>query len=94
MSDQAIRRRLVVIGHVQGVFFRDSTRDCAQRNGVCGWVRNREDGAVEAVLEGEPGAVQEVIDFCSQGPSRADVRSVELTDESVSSERLRGFEVR
>ncbi len=95
MSAEPIRRRLVVHGRVQGVFFRDSTRELAERHGVVGWVRNRDDGAVEALVEGAPGAVQAVIDFCSRGPSHADVRDVELIDESVGSgEPLRGFEIR
>jgi acylphosphatase len=95
MSADPIRRGIVVHGHVQGVFFRDSTREFAERHGVVGWVRNREDGAVEALVEGAPGAVQAVIDFCSQGPSRADVRDVEVIAESVGAgAALRGFEIR
>ncbi len=95
MSADRVRRRIVVHGHVQGVFFRDSTREFAERHGVVGWVSNREDGAVEAVVEGAPGAVQAVIDFCSEGPSRADVRDVQVIDESVGAgEASRGFEVR
>lgn len=95
MSADPIRRRIAVYGHVQGVFFRDSTREFAQRHGVAGWVRNREDGAVEALVEGTPDAIQAVVDFCSNGPSRADVRGVEVIDESVSAgEPLRGFEIR
>jgi acylphosphatase len=80
---------------VQGVFFRDSTREFAECHGVDGWVRNREDGAVEALVEGAPSSVQAVIDFCSEGPSRANVREVEVIDESVGAgELLRGFEIR
>ena len=51
---------LIVHGRVQGVFFRDSTRECAERHGVAGWVRNRDDGTVEALLEGPAEAVQAV----------------------------------
>lgn len=95
MPGETIRRRVVVRGRVQGVFFRDSVRKRALSEGVVGWVRNREDGAVEALLEGAPDAVQAVIDFCSQGPSRAEVGDVEVIDESVGSgEPLRGFEIR
>jgi acylphosphatase len=93
MTDDIVRRRIVVHGRVQGVFFRDRTRHYAERHSVAGWVRNREDGTVEAMLEGQPGAVQAVIDFCSEGPSRAEVRHVDVIDESVSDEPLRGFEV-
>ncbi|MBS3940049.1 MAG: acylphosphatase [Actinobacteria bacterium] len=59
MSDERARR-LTVHGRVQGVFFRASTRDQAERHGVRGWVANRPDGSVEAWLEGEAGAVAEV----------------------------------
>ena len=56
---------MVVNGRVQGVFFRDSTRQQAREHGVAGWVSNRSDGAVEAVLEGTPGAVERVLSFCA-----------------------------
>ena len=68
MSTDPIRRRIVVHGRVQGVFFRDSTRALASRQGVAGWVRNREDGSVEALLEGSASGVQAVIEFASEGP--------------------------
>jgi acylphosphatase len=88
----AARRRVVVHGNVQGVFFRDSTEKEAGSRGVAGWVRNRDDGAVEAVFEGDPEAVQALVDFCRDGPSRADVDRVDVTDEEP--EGLSGFEVR
>jgi len=66
-----IRRRILVHGHVQGVFFRDSTRRLAERDGVAGWVRNRPDGAVEAVFEGEPQAVERLVRFAREGPRGA-----------------------
>jgi acylphosphatase len=91
MSDLA-RRRVVVHGHVQGVFFRDTTRREAQRRGVSGWVTNRPDGAVEAVFEGSPEAVDGMVDFCSGGPRGADVDRVETSDEEP--EGLSGFDVR
>ena len=87
-----IRRRIVVHGYVQGVFFRDSTRRLAEREGVAGWVRNRSDGAVEAVLEGEPDAVERLIRFASEGPRGAQVERVEVAEEEP--EGLRGFTVR
>ena len=87
-----IRRRVVVHGHVQGVFFRDSTRDRAQSRGVAGWVRNRPDGAVEAVFEGDPEAVESMVRFASEGPGRADVNDVEVNDEEP--EGLGKFDVR
>lgn len=88
----SIRRRVVVYGHVQGVFFRDSTRDRAQSRGVAGWVTNRPDGAVEAVFEGDADAVQSMVRFASEGPGRADVADVEVSEEEP--EGLSGFDVR
>ena len=87
-----IRRRVIVRGFVQGVFFRDSTRRLAQRHGVSGWVANRADGAVEAVFEGEADAVERLVAFSREGPRGAQVESVEVTEEDP--ERLRGFAVR
>jgi acylphosphatase len=86
------RRRVVVHGNVQGVFFRDTTRREAQRRGVAGWVSNRPDGAVEAVFEGDPEAVAAMVDFCERGPRGADVSRVETSDERP--EGLSGFDVR
>ena len=87
-----IRRRIVVHGLVQGVFFRDSVRRAAQQRGVNGWVANRADGSVEAVFEGEPGAVERLLDLCRAGPPGARVDSVDVTDEPP--EDLSGFAVR
>lgn len=86
------RRRVVVIGRVQGVFFRDSTRREADRRSVAGWVANRDDGAVEAVFEGDEEAVRALVRFCREGPGRADVGNVDETEEEP--EGLSGFEVR
>ena len=91
MGERA-RRRVVVYGEVQGVFFRDSTREEAERRGVGGWVTNRPDGAVEAVFEGEPEAVAALVSFCREGPSRADVERVEESEEEP--EGLELFKVR
>ena len=92
MSAAPIRRRVVVRGTVQGVFFRDTTRREALRNGVAGWVANRRDGAVEAVFEGEPPAVEAMVCFAGEGPRGASVLSVEATEERP--EGLGSFEVR
>jgi acylphosphatase len=91
MSDQ-VRSRVVVRGYVQGVFFRDSCRREASARGVAGWVTNRPDGAVEAVFEGEPGAVTAMVDWCRRGPRGADVDSVDETSEEP--EGLTRFEIR
>jgi acylphosphatase len=92
MQSQRVRRRVVVHGRVQGVFFRDSARERARAHGVDGWVTNRSDGAVEAVLEGEPDAVERVLRFFRTGPGRAEVTDVEVSEEEP--EGLGGFEVR
>jgi len=86
------RKRVVISGRVQGVFFRDATRQRAQAAGVAGWVRNTPAGTVEAVFEGEPAAVEQMVEFARRGPSRAEVASIEVEDEEP--EGLNGFEVR
>ena len=86
------RRRVVVSGRVQGVFFRDTTRQRAEAAGVAGWVRNTPDGTVEAVFEGEPGAVDELVEFCRRGPSGAEVAEIDVEEEQP--ENLSGFVVR
>jgi acylphosphatase len=92
MQEDRIRRRLVVHGRVQGVFFRDSVRSCAQANGVAGWIENCNDGSVEAVLEGAPDAVEKVLAFARSGPQQAHVDEVEVGDEKP--EGLSGFAIR
>jgi acylphosphatase len=92
MPDETVRRRVVVRGRVQGVFFRDSTRARADAHGVVGWIRNRPDGAVEAVLEGPPQAVDRVLRFLKIGPPQAEVLDVEVSEEEP--EGLSGFDVR
>jgi acylphosphatase len=88
----AIARRIRVTGRVQGVFFRAWTRDEAQTVGVSGWVRNCSDGSVEAQLEGEQDAVEELIELIREGPPGAEVDRVEV--EEADREGLSGFEVR
>jgi len=86
-----IRRRVVVHGWVQGVFFRDSLRRRALAANVAGWARNNWDGTVEAVFEGEPAAVGRLIAFCHEGPRGASVDRVELVEEDP--EGLSGFRI-
>lgn len=85
------RRRVLVRGFVQGVGFRFSVERAARSRGVAGWVRNRSDGAVEAVFEGEQADVDALVDFCRRGPRGADVERVDVTAESP--EGLAGFRV-
>ena len=87
-----IRRRVEVTGRVQGVFFRDSVQREARAHDVAGWVTNRSDGAVEAVFEGEPDAVEALVAFCRDGPERASVDDVTVHEEEP--EGLHGFRVR
>jgi acylphosphatase len=87
-----VRRRAIVHGHVQGVFFRDSVQRLADRLGVAGWVRNNWDGTVEAVLEGEGACVDQVVEFMRDGPRGARVDGIQVADEDP--EGLSGFEVR
>jgi acylphosphatase len=86
-----IRRRAVVSGRVQGVFFRDTCRRVAREHNVAGSAANLPDGSVEVILEGEPGDVEEVLEWCRSGSSYADVESVDVTEEEP--EGLEGFRV-
>jgi acylphosphatase len=78
--DETIARLLNVRGHVQGVFFRDSTRREAQRRDVRGWAANRSDGSVEVFLEGRPADVEAVIAHCRRGPRGASVEEVHVRE--------------
>ena len=90
-TTDVIRRKVVVQGHVQGVFFRETTRRRALAAGVAGWARNLPDGAVEAIFEGEAGAVERLIEFCREGPRGARVDWVDVASEEP--EGLAGFEI-
>lgn len=88
----ALRRRVVVHGRVQGVFFRESTRRLAEEHGVAGWVRNLPDGTVEAVFEGPEPAVATLMTFAAIGPPDAEVDRMVAAEEDP--EGLTGFTVR
>jgi acylphosphatase len=88
----AVRKRVVVSGRVQGVFFRDSCRDRAEAAGVSGWVRNVDDGTVEACFEGDSKAVDELVAWCRSGPESAHVDEVDVNEEEPRGES--GFKVR
>jgi acylphosphatase len=92
MSERRVRKRVVAYGRVQGVFFRDSVRERARAHGVSGWVCNRSDGAVEAVLEGPCDAVDRVVRFFETGPPDARVEETAVNEEEP--EGTRGFEIR
>ena len=82
-----------ISGFVTGVFFRYHTRELAQQLGLRGWVRNTPDDRVEAVFEGEKGAVERMLEFCHRGPSGARVTDVEIKWEQPSGE-FSSFDVR
>lgn len=86
-----IRRRVLVSGRVQGVWFRDTCRREARRHGVSGWVRNLEDGRVEAAFEGDPDAVNTLVNWTMNGPPRAQVTGIDVVDETPRGEA--GFRV-
>jgi acylphosphatase len=88
----SVRRRITAHGRVQGVFFRDSTRQEAERRGVAGWISNAGDGTVEAVFEGEPDAVDALVELCRAGPGHASVDRLDVEEEEP--EGLSRFEVR
>ncbi len=88
---ETVRKRVVVRGEVQGVFFRDTTRRKASDRGVSGWVRNCPDGSLEAVFEGDEASVDALVCFCHEGPRGARVEQVEESRERP--EGLSQFEV-
>jgi len=73
-----IRVHVFISGKVQGVFFRSSTQDMAQKLGLFGWVRNLADGRVEAVFEGEKEEVEKMLEWCKVGPEYARVTGIEV----------------
>jgi acylphosphatase len=87
-----VRKRVVVHGRVQGVGFRYAVDRAARSRGVAGWVRNRADGTVEAVFEGETEPVESLVHFCREGPRGAYVERVEVMSEAA--EPLDGFRIR
>ena len=84
-------KHLVISGRVQGVGFRYSMSEEAERLGVTGWVRNRRDGTVEAVIDGAPDAVEGILAWARRGPRGASVSEVEVSEIPGSFE---GFELR
>ena len=88
-----LRAQVIVHGFVQGVWFRQSTKDEATRLGVVGWVRNLPDGSVEAMFEGEKKKVEEIVGWCHRGPSGAQVTGVDVGWERPTGEFSR-FDIR
>lgn len=82
---------LVIHGRVQGVFFRDSMRGEAQRLGIWGWVRNTAQGTVEAMIQGDKAALDQIVQWAHRGPAQAQVSKVEV---EVGSGDFHQFEIR
>jgi acylphosphatase len=78
--NERVTRRLVARGRVQGVWFRESMRREAEALGVTGWVRNRGDGSVEAVVQGSAAAVETLLRWARRGPEGAEVSGLEVHD--------------
>ncbi len=91
MEQTRVRRRVVVWGQVQGVFFRSSTHETAASWSIDGWIRNLPDGSVEAVFEGGLDAVQALVAFCHSGSRWAKVDRIEVIEEAP--EGISGFRI-
>jgi len=91
--DTNVRACVIISGRVQGVFFRMETRRAAERYGVFGWVRNRIDGTVEALLEGDKSCVESILQWCKKGPPHSKVKDIKVSWNTYSGEFKR-FEIR
>ncbi len=80
------RVHVFISGKVQGVFFRSSTKDKAEELNLTGWVRNLDDGRVEAVFEGGEGNLKKMVEWCRKGPEYARVNNVEVISEQYKGE--------
>ena len=89
---RVVRYRVLISGRVQGVFFRDTCRRMAERHGVSGWVRNLQDGSVEAVFEGPAGEVRRLVEWSRHGPRSAAVQDIRVQAEPP--EGISGFRIR
>lgn len=86
-ASDTVRAHVFISGRVQGVFFRAYTEEEARTAGVAGWVRNTRDGRVEAVFEGDRGAVEALIHWCHRGSPSSVVSGVEIAWEAPHGER-------
>ena len=89
---EKVRAHTIITGVVQGVFFRMETQRAAEKFGVQGWVRNKRDGSVEAVFEGDKDRVESVLQWCHQGPPRSVVNKVDVQWQDYGGE-FSGFEI-
>jgi len=93
MADDRERAHVYVSGRVQGVFFRDATRQKAEELGLSGWVRNLSDGRVEALFEGPSDTVRQAVQWCEGGTPEASVDNVDADFEEAKGD-LESFEMR
>ncbi len=91
MSKNIICRRLLISGRVQGVWYRGSMQNEAEKLGVTGWVKNRPDGRVEALVEGTTAAVETIVEWCWQGPPAAHIDHVDVSVDQPHG--LRDFDI-
>jgi len=87
-----VRAHTIISGRVQGVFFRVETKRAADGFGVFGWVKNRRDGTVEALFEGDQDRVDAVLEWCKEGPAHAQVSDVKVEWEDYTGE-YSGFDI-
>lgn len=90
---ESLRAHAVISGRVQGVFFRLETKRAADEYGVFGWVRNKRDGTVEAVFEGDKEKVLSVLEWCKQGPPISKVQNVDVEWEAYTG-KFNRFDIR
>ncbi len=91
--EKKVKARVVITGKVQGVFFRMETKQAADRYGVQGWARNKSDGSVEAVFEGDKEKVASIIEWCRQGPPFAKVNNLDVYWQEYKGE-FKDFKIR
>jgi acylphosphatase len=88
-----INVNVLIYGKVQGVWFRASTKKKADEIGLTGWVKNRTDGCVEAVFEGEEKQVNKMINWCRQGPPLSNVKKIEIKNQKLDN-KINGFHIK
>jgi len=87
------RIRVIILGKVHGVSFRASAKEKADSLGISGWIKNNQDGTVEAIFEGEEKKIEEILSWCRKGPVHAKVKNVKVSEESYKGE-FKDFKVK
>lgn len=86
--------RVIIKGHVQGVFFRANIQKRAVELDIGGYAKNNEDGSVECIFEGDADDIEEIVEFCKEGPRKAKISDVEVIEEKFEDEFDNIFEIR